>query len=1124
MKCPMCAHINPPSVKFCNDCGQMMGTACPGCDTVNLPEAKFCSQCGKILSKATPSSNDIPFITNRPEINKNSFSKKVTGERKHITALFSDMSGYTTLTQRLDPEEVKDIMARLFHEITNVVARYEGFIEKFAGDAVMAVFGAIRAHEDDAIRAIITAREIHERVEAFSLRNEKQIGQKLAMHTGVNTGLVVTGDVDFDKGTHGIAGAPLNIAARLCSLAEPGEILVGSETYRHALGYFNFMSLDSADVKGVSEPIQVYKVISLINLPKKIHPFHGLRAELIGRKPEIELMAAALKRVRAGKGCLVSICGNAGTGKSRLVEEFKAVANREKVNWREGQCYPYSRNFTYFPLIDLLNRTLGIEESDPPELVREKIDSGLNFFEHSEEVVPYIGSLYNFEYAQMERINPETWRLRLQKAFLEILIRMARRAPTIIFLEDLHWADPSSLELIRFLLKDFRYPALVICVYRPSLTLLSNQQIANLGESYTEIRLEDLSPAETEAMVGSLLKNDQLPLELKRFVREKAGGNPFYLEEIINSLVESESLITEKNQWVLRKKIGDLKIFSTVHGVITARIDRLDAEMKGILQEAAVIGRSFSHDILSHITALKNNIWHHLSGLETLDIIKARSFRPSVEYVFKHALTQEVVYSGLIKSKRKEIHERIGHVIENLYPDRISEYYETLAYHFQKGSSHKKAVEYLAKSGEKSLARYALEEAHQYYQNAYDSIGAYIDKPESENLKINLLNKWAFVYYYRGRYKELLNLIDDHKKTAESLPENEDRAMFHAWLGCALWHREQFKEAHQNLLTALSLAEEIKDFAVVGYSCCWLTWVCTELGIFEDAITYAGKAQDIYQSARRDDYIYFSSMAGMGYAYWHKGEKDKTIEVANTLLKFGREHGDYRSKGMGYCCLGWSELIEGNVAEATRLFEKAVQISVDPWYSIFPKLALAYGLVLNGKVHEARRNINDIEKFCDEFGVEFAGKPARFFQGVLLVGEGRTNEGLHILEESCEQWMQNGSKLRFAACGSMLAAVYSDLIRKARAGRQKELAQQADDKATDYFQRSIEWARQMGAKGTLAQAYRCWGNFYKDKGNIAKAKDCFSEAAAYFRQCGAEELLKQVEQEQNTLAKEQVKK
>ena len=1120
MKCPRCAHLNPPDVKFCNSCGQMMGSVCPSCNTVNLPESKFCSQCGKVLATiTTPPSDDEPFRPYRSEIAQSALIQAVAGERKHVTVLFSDMSGYTTLTQRLDPEEVRDIMARIFHEITSAVGRYEGFIEKFAGDAVMAVFGAIRAHEDDAIRAIIAAREIHERVEAFSLRYEKQLGQKLTMHTGVNTGLVVTGNVDFDKGTHGIAGAPLNIAARLCGLAKPGEILVGSETYRHSLGYFNFMSLDPVNVKGVSEPIQVYKVISLIDLPKKIHRFHGMRAELIGRNPELELLAEALKRVRDGKGCLVSICGNAGTGKSRLVEEFKTISNRDKINWREGQCYPYSRNFTYFPLIDLLNRTLGIEESDPPELVREKIESGLDFVEHNEEVVPYVGSLYNFEYPQLERISPETWRLRLQKAILEILTAMARRAPTIICLEDLHWADPSSLELIRFLLSDFRYPALVICVYRPSLTLFSNQQIANLGESYTEIRLEDLSPAETEAMVGSLLKTKHLPMELKRFVREKAGGNPFYLEEIINSLVESDSLMPEKDQWVLRKTIGDSQISSTIHGVIAARIDRLEAEMKSILQEAAVIGRSFYQDVLSHITELKDILWHHLSSLETMDIIKARSYRPAVEYIFKHALTQEVVYSGLVKNKRKEIHERVGRVIEHLFADRLSEYYETLAYHFQRGLSLDKAVDYLAKSGEKSLERYALNEAHQYYHEAYESIKGQADNPDTGSRKIELLNKWSFVYYYRGRYKELLDLLEEHKTTADSLPQNEKRGMFYAWLGCALWHRERFKEAHQSLLTALSLSEENKDVAVVGYAYCWLTWVCTELGLLDDAIIYAGKAQDIYHSARTDDYIYFSSMAGMGYAFWHKGEKSKTLETGNAMLKFGREQGDYRSKGMGYCCLGWSELIGGNIAEASRYFEKAVQISVDPWYSIFPKLALAYGLILNGKVHDARRYIADIEKFCDEFGVEFAGKPARFFQGVVLVGEGQINEGLDILEDSCQQWQQNGSNLRFAACGSMLAAVYSDLTRKARVNQQNELAQQADDKATDYFERSIEWARQIGAKGTLAQAYRAWGHFYKDKGNIEKAKDCFAEAASYFRLCGSETFVKQVEEDQSALAK-----
>jgi hypothetical protein len=558
----------------------------------------------------------------------------------------------------------------------------------------MAVFGAIRAHEDDPIRAIRAAGEIHELADFLSPKYEKQLGQTLSMHSGINTGLVVIGDVDFDKGTHDMAGATLNLAQRLCSLAQPGDILVGSETYRQALGYFNFDSREPVKLKGVAVPLQVYKVISRLDLPKKIHGVHGLRADLIGRNPEFEILTDALGRVRAGKGCLVSLCGNAGTGKSRLIEEFKSAVTREKANWREGQCYPYTRNITYYPLIDLLSRTLGIKESEPPQLVREKIESGLDFVEHKDDVVPYVGSLYNLKYMQLEGLSPEVWRIRLQKAILEILTLMARRAPTIICLEDLHWADPSSLELIRFLLADFRYPALVICVYRPTLTLLSNQQIVNLGESYVEIRLEDLSPAETETMVQSLLQTEHIPSDLKRFVREKAGGNPFYLEELINSLVESKTLVHENVQWVLHKAIGDSEISSTIHGVIAARIDRLESEMKRILQEAAVIGRLFYYEILSRITGVETSLWHHLSSLETLDLIKARSYMPAVEYIFKHALTQQVVYNGLLKAERKAIHERVGLVVEKLFGDRLPEYYEVLAYHFQRGQSFGKAVDW----------------------------------------------------------------------------------------------------------------------------------------------------------------------------------------------------------------------------------------------------------------------------------------------------------------------------------------------------------------------------------------------------------------------------------------------
>ena len=1108
MKCPRCTQQNPAAAKFCGDCGQMIGAPCPVCKTVNLIESNFCNLCGQILPKinSTFSGRELHNPLS-PDVLKNPKPQASSGERKYVTVLFSDLSGYTTLTQRLDPEEVKEIVMRLFREMTKVITKYEGYIEKYIGDAVIAIFGVPRAHEDDPIRAILAAKEIHELVDTLSAEYDERIKQTLSMHTGINTDLAITCDVTMNGGLQGIAGGTQNLAAHFCSLAKPGDILVGSETYRQAIGYFIFNAQESVGLEGVSAPIQVYKVISRINQPKKTHRFHGLRSDLIGRNPEFELLRAALGRVRSGKGCLVSLCGNAGTGKSRLVEDFKSALTPEEANWREGHCYPFARNITYFPLIDLISRTLGIEENDPPELVREKIESGLKFVEQRDEVIPYVGSLFDLGYKQLEGISPEAWRVRFQKAILEILTVMARRAPTIICLEDLHWADPSSLDLIRYLLSDFRYPALVICVYRPTLAFLSNQHIANLGESCVEIRLEDLSPAETQSMVQSLLKTEQIPLELKRFVQEKAGGNPFYLEELFNSLVETKTLTFENSHWVLTKSIGTSALSATIHGMITARIDRLESDMKIILQEASVIGRVFNHDILDQITEIDGNLWHHLSGLYALDLIKARNYKPAVEYIFKHALTQHVVYDGLLKINRSAIHERVGLVMEKIFADRLADHYEALAYHFQRGQSLEKAVDYLVKSGDKSMARYALEEAHKYYRDAFDILSSQsVGLRKTDSLLIDLLNKWSLAYYYRGRYKDLLSLLEDHQALAETLPEKDKRGMFHAWLGCALWHREQFKRAHQHLLTALALGEEQNNLKTTGYACCWLTWVSAELGLLHDAIGYAERAQKIYHSGRGDDYIYVCSMAGMGYALWHQGNKSKTLDTGNALLDFGRKQGDYRATCMGYCCVGWSYLVGGELLQAVRFFEKAVKVSVDPWYVIFPKLALAFAWILNGKVLDAQNYITEILEFSQAFGAEFVGGPALFFQGVVLVTRGETDKGLQFLEGCYQSWIKNGNTLRYATCGLILANVYADIARKARIKQREKFTLLAEKKATFYFQKAIESARHMDAKATLTKVYRDWGNFCKDKGDTDKAENCLTEAATDIQMCDSDVL------------------
>ena len=376
MKCPKCLSDNRGGVVFCEECGAKFEVECLSCKAKIPIGKKFCGKCGSALTSATElTSKTIESIAEAPPqhiIGPPKDIVSIEGERKHVTVLFSDLVGYTAMSERLDPEEVRDITSKIFDDITKIITKYEGFVEKFAGDAVMALFGATEAHEDDPVRAIKAAQEIHNNVDLLSPQYEERIEQPLVMHTGINTGLVVTGDVNFEKGTHGVAGDTINVAARLSALGNAGEILVGPDTFYQAEGFFNFEKPVPTSMKGKSSPIQVYKVLSQKEHPIKTHRLHGFKAEMIGRSAELNRLDDAIHKLQEGIGGVFSINGTAGTGKSRLIQEFKTLLNLEKIQWLEGQAYPYSQNISYFPLINLLSRSLQFEESDPPEEKKEK--------------------------------------------------------------------------------------------------------------------------------------------------------------------------------------------------------------------------------------------------------------------------------------------------------------------------------------------------------------------------------------------------------------------------------------------------------------------------------------------------------------------------------------------------------------------------------------------------------------------------------------------------------------------------------------------------------------------------------------------------------------------------------
>ena len=1115
MKCPACQFENPEGKKFCGRCGNKLESICPSCQSSNPPDFQFCGDCGHNLKdtiKTKPEDHPKEKLTPLPPSDS---------ARKYVTVLFSDMSGYTAMTEKLDPEEVKEIMGKVFGEISKVVFRYDGFIEKFIGDAVMALFGAAKSHEDDPVRAIKAAREIHEIVSSISPQYEKRIGKPLSMHTGICTGLVITGEVNLEKGTHGVLGDTINVASRLSGLAKSGEIVTSPDTYHQAEGYFTFEPMESTTVKGKAEPIKPYRVLSPKEDPTKTHRLSGMRADLIGRKVEMAQLQEAVTNLKQGKVSIFSIVGDAGTGKSRLIEDFKASLNPEEIQWREGHAYAYSQNIPYFPVIDLLSRAWQITEGDNPEQVKQKVENGAGYLiGEQSDLIPYIGSLYSLKYPEIENVSPEYWKIKLHEAVQLVLSSLTRRAPTVICIEDLHWADPSSVELLRNILSDFRYPAIFLCIYRPTFNLFTSHQARNV-KSYQEIRLQDLSPSDAQSMVESLLKTEYVPNELKKFIRENVEGNPFYLEEVINSLRETSTLMPEDDKWKLTKSLTEANIPSTVQGVISARLDRLETETKRILQEASVIGRAFLYEILNRITELKENIDRSLMGLERLDFIRVRTIQPDLEYIFKHALTQEVVYNGLLKKERQNIHEKIGQVIEELFKDRLSEFYEALAYHFKQGQSIIKAVDYLMKAGEKSLKRDALDESHLFFKEAYDLLS---NKPEKtkndEKLLIDLIIKWGYAYHYRADYMGLLNLFKAHETLVESDASKEQLVMFYTWFGLALSRRGMPVDGYQYLHKALHIAEEIGDSKAIGYCCVWLTQVYADLGLLDEAVIYGERAREAANRFESDQELFSLAFVFSAYAHFFGGDVKKTTELGQALLDYGRKHSDLRCIARHYIAMGLSRNAAGDYPSAIDFYKKCIQVSPDPVISHGAKMALGSCYLATGQLKEAQGTLEEVIEHSKKFGYELAGAMSQALKGMILISQGDLKQGISLYENENRAFLENKSLYRFAMGSYFFGRVYSKIAQGG--GEKKDFSFFAKNigfliktvpfahkKAEEHLNIAIKTAGEIGAKSILGQAYLELGQLHHTKGKAEKARECINHAIDAFEKCEADVFLKQ---------------
>ena len=874
-------------------------------------------------------------------------------------------------------------------------------------------------------------------------------------------------------------------------------------------------------MKGKSEPIQAYKVESARDEPKKTHRFHGLRSELVGRKAEISALKTAVRELGTGKGVLICLTGDAGTGKSRLIEELRASLDLTQVRWREGHAYSYTQNTSYSLMIDLLNRALGVADADSPTTVRWKIEKGVErVVGKGTDLVPYIGSLLSLSYPEVENMSPDSWKFQVRRSISTVLAQLIRKGPTVICLEDLHWADPSSIELLRYIISEFKDLAVFLCTYRPPFQLFPDTSCVKAKYLSREIRLRELPPSDVEAMMESLLKTKSLPVELCRLIQQRAEGNPFYVEEVTNSLVETERLVLENGEWKLKESINESFISPTIQGVVSARIDRLNIEDKHILQEASVIGRAFLFEVLKRITDVKADIDQSLGSLEGLDLIRIKSIQPELEYLFKHALTQEIVYSGLLKKQRIKVHERIGLVIEQLFQERLPEFYETLAYHFKNGQSAEKALHYLIKSGEKSLKRYALEESHKYFGDAYQLIDELDDLEERSDKIIELLTEWSPTFYCRGDSTGLLNILQKHEKLRGTIKNEEQGGMLHFWQGVALQSREYLQEAHKYLIKALAIGEATGNQKVIGYSCAWLCVTCADLGLLDDAVAFGNRAHDISMRFESDQMLFFLSTRGLGGVHYFRGECRKVENVASLCLDYGRRHSDLRFTTMGHYYNGISRMVAGDFESAIESYNKAIEIAVDPILYEQARAVRGMTYIYDHRHDEAAPDVEEVIEFSHKFGLEFLGSAALFALSCALVATGNLAEGVRSAETAFSNFEKKHSKFRVAATKLFLANAYSRVAQKDGPKKLSFLFKNmgflvktalsgADRKAEEWFEGAIQVSEEIGAKGLLGQALLGLGLLHRFKGRSDQASKCIRRAIDLFEHCHAQFFLKE---------------
>jgi predicted ATPase/class 3 adenylate cyclase len=1032
---------------------------------------------------------------------------RIEGERKHVTVMFCDMVGFTRLSEMIGPEEAYTIMDRIYEILIHKVHNYEGTVNEFTGDGIMALFGAPIALEDAPQRAIRSAYAIHRDMTKFSdkIKQDKENIPALKMRIGIHTGPVVVGTLGNDLRVEFKAvGDTVNLASRMEGLAEPSSTYVTEDTFRLTEGLFRFEVLGEHAVKGRADPVKAYRVIA----PSTSRTRFDVSAErgltpFVGRDRELELLLDGFERSKAGRGQAFSIIAEAGIGKSRLLYEFRKAVSSEDVTFQEGKCLSYSRGVAYHPVIDIVKSNFDIKEGDGDLEIREKLKQGLNVLDADEaSTLPYLMELLSIKDSGLDPIalSPEARKDRIIKAVHRITIKASQIRPLIIATEDIQWIDKSSEDYFKDLLDSISGARVfLIFTYRPEFV-----HAWGAKSYHNQLVLNRLSNRESLMMVSYLLNAAEIHRDLEDSILEKTDGVPFFIEEFIRSLKDLKIIKKKNNQYLFAKDFPEMTTPSTIQDVIMARVDVLPEGAKEVIQTGSVIEREFSHQLIKRVTGLsEQELLARLSILKDAELLFDRGIYPDTTYIFKHNLTRDVVYDSILTQRKKTLHENIGNVIEKLYKHNIYEHYEILAEHFIYSENYVKGAEYSKLASQKAEKAVSLNDAISYAKKRLSCLEQLSADDDAEKKIIDARTVLGLYYVQMILPVKAKAAVDPIVDLA--LKGNYKRRVSQINVILGVYYQcvnENYLKAIEYFKKALKIGKELNDFITLILANNFMGTCLSDNGEFEKSLHYLEKALEINVMASVPWGVVAIKTIIVPWVYFRQGKGKLAFQTSQEALRIADESGDIHSKGVAHFAHGFSYYLNGFLKQAQEhllksidLLERSRQLAFAA--GVYTYLGLIYFTIgdyeTSQKQYERAISLN---RHCNIFPsyiilnkiLKVLARAINNEQNIKL------NEIFNWYEDIKNKWIKG---LVSNYIGRILLTISDQYVSEAEA----------------WVNRSIETNQKYGMTWNLAHDYALSAELFKRKGEQPKVKENLTKAIEIFKECGASGWVERYERE-----------